>query len=171
QIRYALCNGFEGIFIPSERLLMPEEAAATRKQLVDQALAILNAGGSPLLYTALGPEDESIGAIQSRLAAMGYQGADSGRLLGEQLGLLTKEIIERGGLRRFVVAGGDTSGFVTRQLGVYALEAVMPIAPGGPLCKGYSEDDRFDGIQFVLKGGQVGKDNFFAAVRDAGQAR
>lgn len=167
QIRYALSNGFVGVAIPAERLIMPGEADKARRQLVDQAISIIQSGLSPLLYTALGPEDASIGRIQSRLTMMGYQAADSGRLLGEQLGLLTKEILERSGLRRFVIAGGDTSGFVTRQLGIYALEAVMPVASGGPLCEGYSVHERFDHIQFVLKGGQVGKENFFAAVREA----
>ena len=166
QIHYALKHGFEAIPIDPERFIIPEEAEAARQEWLEQALKIIEAGRSPLLYTALGPEDDCIGRIRQRLAEMGRPASHSSHLLGEQLGLLTKEIIENSGVRRFVIAGGDTSGYVTRQLGIYAMEAVMPIAPGGPLCKGYSNDEVFNHIEFVLKGGQVGKEDFFVRVRE-----
>ncbi len=112
----------------------------------------------------MGSEDLSIPEIKQKLVNAGYSPSDTGRLIGEQLGKLTKQIITEKKLTRFLVAGGDTSGFVTRELGIYALEALMPLAPGGPLCRSYSEDSRFDGIEVVLKGGQVGKEDYFVRV-------
>jgi uncharacterized protein YgbK (DUF1537 family) len=52
------------------------------------------------------------------------------------------------------------------QLGIYALEALGSIAPGGPLCRLRSHNPRFDGLEFVLKGGQVGQLDFFDRVKN-----
>jgi 3-oxoisoapionate kinase len=51
-------------------------------------------------------------------------------------------------------------------LGIDALTAIAPIAPGSPLCRAHSVDPARDGLQVALKGGQVGRDDFFCAVRD-----
>jgi 3-oxoisoapionate kinase len=37
-----------------------------------------------------------------------------------------------------------------------------PLAPGAPLCRIHSNDKRLDGLDIVLKGGQMGPLNFFA---------
>lgn len=166
QIDYALQHGFVGVQIPAEQLLDPVDAEQTRSGLLDQASDILRQGRSPLLYTALGPEDPAIADVKSKLAARGRRGTDTGALIGTQLGSLTKEILTQHKLTRLIVAGGDTSGFVTRELGIYALECLMPIAPGGPLCRGYSQNADIDGIEFVLKGGQVGAEDYFVRVRN-----
>ncbi len=164
QLKYALDNGFVGVKVTVEKLIDPSEAEQTRRDLFKQASEILDRGKSPLLYTAMGSEDLSIPAIKQKLVKAGYASSDSGRLIGEQLGILTKEIVAEKKLTRLLVAGGDTSGFVTRELGIYALEVLMPLAPGSPLCQCYSEDSRFDGIEVVLKGGQVGKEDYFVRV-------
>lgn len=91
---------------------------------------------------------------------------NTGQLIGEQLGKLTREIAASHALTRVLIAGGDTSGYVTRELGIYALEAAMPLAPGGPLCRGHSGDPRFDGIEIALKGGQVGLEDYFVRVKE-----
>jgi len=63
-----------------------------------------------------------------------------------------------------VIAGGDTSSHAARQLGIYALELLTPIAPGSPLCRASSSDQRFDGLEIALKGGQGGKADYFGRV-------
>lgn len=164
QIIYALNHGFVGVKIDVESLIIPIEAEQVRHHLFMQAVDILNQGKSPLLYTAIGSRDLDMQGIRRKLTENGYKSSDTGRLLGEQLGKLTKEIVANNRLTRFLIAGGDTSGFVTRELGIYALETLMPLAPGGPICRSYSEDPQFDGIEIVLKGGQVGKDDYFNRV-------
>lgn len=166
QIRHALAHGFVGIPVEPTRMLDDLDAEALHIELATQAGNVLQAGRSPLLYTAVGPEDEAIGAMRSKLERIGRRGFDTSRLIGERLGRLTRDIVAANKLKRFAVAGGDTSGFVTRELGIYALEAIMPIAPGGPLCRSYAEDPAFDGLELVLKGGQVGKDDFFVKVKE-----
>jgi uncharacterized protein YgbK (DUF1537 family) len=50
-------------------------------------------------------------------------------------------------------------------LGIFALEMVTPIAPGSPLCRAFASDRAFDGLEIALKGGQVGKEDYFERVR------
>ena len=65
---------------------------------------------------------------------------------------------------RTVVCGGDTSGHAARALGIYALETLMPIAPGAPLCTAHSKDVRFDGLEISLKGGQNGNEKYLESI-------
>ena len=50
-------------------------------------------------------------------------------------------------------------------LWIAALSVVAGLAPGAPLCKVWSEDAQRDGLEIVLKGGQMGSQSFFGAVR------
>ena len=104
--------------------------------------------------------------MQQKLEQLGKASFDTSRLIGERLGKLTRDIIAENRLNRFIIAGGDTSGFVMRSLGIFALEAMMPIAPGGPLCRSFASDSAFNGLQVVLKGGQVGGDDYFIRVKE-----
>lgn len=167
QIRHAIEHGFVGVPVHAERLVDRAEAEQERSRLAERANEILRHNRSPLLYTALGSEDIAIRETRQRLESGGSDGtpaANAGQLIGEQLGRLAREVAAANKLTRVLVAGGDTSGYVTRELGIYALETAMPLAPGGPLCRGYSEDPAFDGIEIALKGGQVGQTDYFMRV-------
>ncbi|MBV9530537.1 MAG: hypothetical protein JO283_05605 [Bradyrhizobium sp.] len=61
-----------------------------------------------------------------------------------------------------------TSGYTASTLGLYALTAVAQIAAGSPLCRVHANDAAFAGLEIALKGGQVGKPDFFSAVRQGG---
>ncbi len=144
QIEWAERNGFEGIRVTAD---------ADEGDLVRRSCAALDRGLNPLLYTARGPGDSAIQDARSR-----------GAKVGERLGRLARRILEETRLTRLLVAGGDTSGYVARQLGLYALEMAVPIAPGSPLCRSRARNDAFDGLEIALKGGQVGKPDYFASV-------
>jgi uncharacterized protein YgbK (DUF1537 family) len=165
QIGRALRDGYAGIRVPAEELLLPECAEAARERLRQEALDALAAGRSVILYSASGPQDESIGRLRALLAARGMRPEDSSRLLGTELGRLAKQLLRQSGVSRLVVAGGDTSGYVTRALGIYALECRAGLEPGAPLCSAYSHEPGLDGLELVLKGGQVGGEAFFEHVR------
>ncbi|UUZ85185.1 hypothetical protein LJK88_17375 [Paenibacillus sp. P26] len=154
-------QGYSGIRVPADALIEAGEAHS----LLEQAERELRGGRSVILYTALGPADESIGRTQSRLKQDGQNAADGGRLIGSRLGAMARELILSAGVRRLVIAGGDTSGFAVRELAIDALEMVSSVAPGGPLCRANSKDARLDGLEIVLKGGQVGPPEFFELVR------
>jgi uncharacterized protein YgbK (DUF1537 family) len=64
-----------------------------------------------------------------------------------------------------VVAGGDSSGAVGSHLGIRALTVEAGMAPGAPLCRAWSDHPKRDGLQVVLKGGQMGSPSFYGQVR------
>lgn len=63
------------------------------------------------------------------------------------------------GIRRFVVAGGETSNAVTRALGVTRLTIGAEIAPGVPWTYAVSGGQA---IALALKSGNFGSPDFFA---------
>ncbi|MZQ83692.1 four-carbon acid sugar kinase family protein [Paenibacillus sp. 5J-6] len=164
QIGQALRAGFVGIRVPMEELLSPGTREAAKAALLREARQWLTSGRSVIVYSATGPNDESIGRMREVMSAQGIRSEDSSRLLGNALGELTKELVSQLGISRVLIAGGDTSGYVTRELGVYALECISVLDPGGPLCRAYANEPPFDGLELVLKGGQVGGVDFFERV-------
>ena len=63
------------------------------------------------------------------------------------------------GARRFVVAGGETSGAVTKALGIDRLVIGAEVAPGVPWC--FARSGGAD-VAITLKSGNFGKESFFA---------
>ena len=150
QLRYAMANGYEAISLEPADLI--NGVHDTRQRAIDSALTALSAGRDTVLYTALGTP-----------AAPAH-----GDQLGIALGNLLRELLDRSAslptpIGRVVVCGGDTSSHAVQQLGIYALTWAANIAPGGPLCRAHS-DGPLNGLEIVLKGGQVGTANFFDLV-------
>jgi uncharacterized protein YgbK (DUF1537 family) len=165
QIEYAMEQGFIGIKVNPHELLDPEQKDQTFSELLLLVQNYIDNGKSIILYTAFGPDDSSIEATKKGLISKGFSSFETSHLLGQKLGELCKEIVLATGLRRVLIAGGDTSGYVTKQLEIFGLEMIMPVAPGGPLCKGFSNNPAFDGIELSLKGGQVGKEDYFIKIQ------
>ncbi|OAS17972.1 four-carbon acid sugar kinase family protein [Paenibacillus oryzisoli] len=165
QIQRAIEAGFMGIRVPVDALLRPALAAEAYASLLVDVQAALESGRSVVVYSASGPQDGTIALIRETLAEQGLRAEDSGPLLGKVLGTLTRQIVADMGLSRILIAGGDTSGYITRELGIYALSCKAALEPGGPLCRAYSSDSQFDGLEVVLKGGQVGGEHFFERVK------
>ena len=131
------------------------EGSAPWSAQAAQAQAALDSGRSVVLYTALGPQSKD-NAHGERFSA--------------QLGLMLRKLVLATGVRRVLIAGGDTSTHAVKQLGLDALTYAAPLAPGVPLCLGHSANAEIDGIELALKGGQMGAEEFFAEVRE-GRAR
>lgn len=90
----------------------------------------------------------------------------SSEVLGTVLGLFAKEGIVKGNVKRVVIAGGDTSSYAARAMGIEALEMIAPLVPGAPLCKAHSSNKAIDGIEVNLKGGQVGGEDYFVILKN-----
>jgi uncharacterized protein YgbK (DUF1537 family) len=164
QIAVALRQGFVGLRAPVMELADPTRAQQAEAVLISEATVALEAGSSVVIYTSLGPEDDTIGPLRELLASQGIDASESGKLLGRQLGRAARSLVMSCGIQRLLVAGGDTSGYLVRELGIYALELLSPLVPGGPLCHAYAEEAVLDGLQLCLKGGQVGPPDFFRQV-------
>jgi uncharacterized protein YgbK (DUF1537 family) len=59
-------------------------------------------------------------------------------------------------VRRLGIAGGDTSSLAAQALDLWGLSYLGTLAPGVTLCRGHSDDPAMDGIELMLKGGQMG---------------
>ena len=163
QIRWAMARGgFGSIAIDVLRLLEHESAAAESARVLNLALAELEAGRSVILHTALGPSDTRL------LGAARRSAPELQEKLGFCLGELLRETLLHSTVRRAVICGGDTSARAGSQLGIFAVTTLKPLAPGSPLCRAWSADPRFDGLEIVFKGGQVGGENFFGLVLRGG---
>jgi 3-oxoisoapionate kinase len=165
QINHALANGFQGIRLNVPRLLNPDTADCEREHVIAQALEVLGTGHSLVLYSACGPEDPNIQESRWHLQELGFEPHTISHHLGQQQGIILRALLEQTGLKRVCVAGGDTCGHAARQLGIYALEVLTPIAPGAPLCRARSSSAQFDGLQISLKGGQNGGPDYFTAIK------
>ncbi|MFB7251305.1 four-carbon acid sugar kinase family protein [Microbacterium sp. NPDC056234] len=73
--------------------------------------------------------------------------------------------------RRVIVCGGDTSSRVTRLLGVESLSIVANPWGNVVILRAHSTDDAIDGVELLLKGGQVGDDDLFVDVAALSAAR
>ncbi len=169
QIQWAEANGFALLRLNSARLIDPAVANQEREAVISEALHHLSAGASVVLYSARGPDDPHIAETKAHLAQLSLDPQTVGVHLGTQQGMILRALLEKTGLHRAVVTGGDTCGYAARQLGIYALSALMPVAPGAPLCRAYSADPRFDGLEISLKAGQIGKVDFFRSILQGSQ--
>lgn len=148
QIAYAGENGFA--LVPVNPVAEAEDETS-----ITEALSALSANTrGVVLYTARSAGD--------RVANFGA--AERARL-GERSGRIVDRVLAQSGLRRVVIAGGDTSSYAGRQLGIEALTFVAHMAPGAPLCKAWSGTPARQGLEVVFKGGQCGQDDFFETVR------
>ncbi|CAD5287819.1 conserved hypothetical protein [Bosea sp. 62] len=81
-------------------------------------------------------------------------------------GALLRAIMAEARIARLVVAGGDTSTLAIRSLDLWGLSYRSPCTPGAPLCRAHSDDAGLDGLDIVLKGGQMGTPDFFNRVAE-----
>lgn len=121
----------------------------------DEALAWADtalAKGPVLIYSSADPA--AVRAVQEKL---GVQAA--GTLVEHALAGIARGLVERG-VRRLVVAGGETSGAVVQALGVEKLRIGPQIDPGVPWC---AADSPAAGgtIHLALKSGNFGAPDFF----------
>lgn len=168
QIAHAEQNGFAGIRIGVNSAANPKSWEAEIERVTRLALAALGTGASPLVYTARGPEDEAIAGLADACRSAGVGTSEVNDRIGAGLGSALGQILDRGRLRRAVIAGGDTSGHATLGLGIDALSAAAVLAPGAPLCRAHAENADREGLELALKGGQIGTEDYFSAARHGG---
>lgn len=166
QIDWALAHGFAGARLDAPALVDAATADAAREAAVAEAVTHLKAGRSVVLYSVRGPDDPALAATRERLRSLGVDPRSVGERLATQQGKIMRALVERAGLRRVCVAGGDTCGHALSQLGIYALEVLCPVAPGSPICRSHAHEAAFDDLEISLKAGQVGKPSYFGFVRE-----
>lgn len=130
-------------------LATPDAAA-----LADQAIAwARNALGAKPVVIAASAAPEQVAALQQRL------GREAAGALIEQALATVAEALVGLGVRRLVVAGGETAGAVVTRLGVQSLRIGAEIDPGVPWT--YAEGSGAP-LLMALKSGNFGAPEFFS---------
>jgi uncharacterized protein YgbK (DUF1537 family) len=168
QIAQAEQDGFATLRLDTTRAV---DAAAWDYELDRAAAAGVAAAGtgrSVLAFTARGPGDPAIAATNAAITASGVSAGAVNLRIGTGLGALLARVMREAKISRGVIAGGDTSGHAAQALGIHALTALAPIAPGAPLCLAHGRRADSSLREFVFKGGQMGGEKFFHDVRQGG---
>ena len=128
-------------------------AAARGEPVIEQALAFaqpyLDKAEPVLIYATATPDE--VKAVQRELGVN-----EAGHLVESTLASIARGLRERG-VRKFVVAGGETSGAVVQALDVRTLRIGAQIDPGVPATATTDADP----LALALKSGNFGTSDFF----------
>ena len=105
---------------------------------------------SPVLIYTTGPP-EKVQEIQKAL------GEDQAGEIIESALTMVAQALAKTGVRKFVIAGGETSGAIVKALGMSKMQIGPEIAPGVPWCVGLGEPP----VLLALKSGNFGSVDFF----------
>jgi len=76
-------------------------------------------------------------------------------------GDLLAKVLAMAPLQRVGIAGGDTSSHAVQALDAWGLSYVADMGAGASLCRVHSDNAALDGMEIMLKGGQMGSDDVF----------
>lgn len=134
-------------------------AIANGRDVAGEALewARTRLGDKPILIYSTAGADQ-VAAAQDQLGR-----EHAGALIEETLGKVAKELVAAG-VRRLVVAGGETAGAVVSALGVEGLHIGREIDPGVPWTYSIGEPI----LALALKSGNFGTADFFVKAFENG---
>jgi uncharacterized protein YgbK (DUF1537 family) len=122
-----------------------------RDAVISRAAQLLQEGRHVIAGTALGPhQHEGQAGRHADTRAVALACAD-----------LLKHLLARMPLKRVGIAGGDTSSLAVQALDLWGLSFVRTLAPGVALNRAHSDDPALDGMELMLKGGQMGPEDLF----------
>lgn len=144
QVRAAI--SYEYLLLDAPRLA---KDAAYRLQIAQRIAAQLNNGVHMLACTSDKERTEAV------------DGATDARALAMACGELLAQVLKLAPIKRLGVAGGDTSSHAVQALNAWGLSYQAQLAPGVALCRLHSDDLALDGLEIMLKGGQMGGEMLF----------
>ncbi|HEY0173398.1 MAG TPA: 3-oxo-tetronate kinase [Pyrinomonadaceae bacterium] len=142
----------------------PEEilgGGLDREALVTRLRGELARGRHCLLTTSGAPDE--VREAQAWATGRGMAAHELGEAVSDALARLTQETLEGQPAGGLVVAGGETSGALCRQLKLGALRVGKNIEPGVPLCFSLGEFR----LTVVLKSGNFGGEDFYGKALEA----
>lgn len=144
QVEHWVAAGRPALRVDAHELAQGRPVAAAALAWAGERLA-----AGPVLVHALTTPDE----LQAVQAGLGAERA--GALVEQCLATIAQGLVEAG-VRRLVVAGGETSGAVVQALGVRQLRIGAPIDPGVPWTQAEGRP-----LLLALKSGNFGSADFF----------
>jgi uncharacterized protein YgbK (DUF1537 family) len=133
-----------------------EDPRGTTSRLFSQVTDALGQGHGVAIASTRGGAGLDAGVSADRLSLA----------LGGVFANLVRQLCDVGDIQRVAFAGGDTSSHAMRLIDADALEIVaFDERQGGHLCRLVATAPAIDGLEVVLKGGQIGRDDFFSRVQ------
>jgi uncharacterized protein YgbK (DUF1537 family) len=142
QIEHAAAH-FQVVALDVVTMLQDAAAVETR---AGEVARLLGAGRHVLAHTGQARADG--GPSPQAVAELG------GRFLRRVLDLAPQ-------VRRVGIAGGDTSSLAAGALGLWGFEWLGAFGPGVSLLRARADEARFDRLELLLKGGQMGAPDLF----------
>ena len=155
QIGWALKHGFAEVPLNTGALASAKNTGREIQRATASAVSFLALGCSVIVHTTRSGSDQGIVAKLKNNTA---------KILGTGLGKVLRGALEQSNVQRLCIAGGATSSFAARALGIEALEMIAPLTPGAPLCRAFAPGSPADGLEVVFKGGQVGGADYFKLI-------
>ena len=138
-------------FMPVQRVSPERILTDSRRQAAETIGSTTHLSNSPILITTSGTPKE-VAQVQARYGAQA-----AGQAIEQWLAALTFELVEAG-VKRLIVAGGETAGAVVDRLKVPAFEIRREIAAGVPIMRSVAGSVE---LMVALKSGNFGSENFF----------
>ncbi|MDB6000560.1 MAG: type effector Hrp-dependent outer domain protein [Rhizobacter sp.] len=141
-------------------------------QLTSEAMSALASGQSVLAHTAplsnAACKTSAVDPLISGYSAHSSNERSADPALATACGALLKTWLASHPVRRVGIAGGDTSSLAVEALDIWGLAYSGSIAPGVALCRARSSAPHLDGVEFMLKGGQMGTIDLFERLLHGG---
>jgi uncharacterized protein YgbK (DUF1537 family) len=141
QILYAKAQGFEEVIIDAVKIC---NEGIVEHSVIEKVNALLQQQKNVIVHTG----DKQANNLSSEK-------------LGTALGQIAASAAEHSLVKRIVIAGGDTSSYAARAMDIEAVEMIVPMVVGAPLCKAISKSKNMNGLEVNFKGGQVGGEDYF----------
>lgn len=169
QIRWALYHGWHGIRLDIPRLMEENARYLHLEAVIQEVMESIVRGLNVVVYTALGPNDQSIELSINEMRNRQIERHELTILVGSFFGNIVQRVFGETDLKRVIIAGGDTSGYAVKTVDSYGLEIAGQIVQNGALCTLRSSNAKINGKEVLLKGGQVGGEDTFEVVRNGGE--
>jgi uncharacterized protein YgbK (DUF1537 family) len=142
----AMASAYDDVPLDPNRLAVDEGYRAEQGR---QIAALLQAGRHVLAHTT--PAGHESSPIERGAAPR----------IAPACGALLRAVLQQVHVSRVGIAGGDTSSHAVQAFGAWGLEWLGQIDTGVPLLRVHADDPRVDGLELMLKGGQMGGDDLF----------
>ena len=120
---------------------------------------LMHMGGQ--IAARLGEGDHVLACTSGQGSAANAGTPADARALAQACGELLACVLKTVPVQRLGIAGGDTSSHAVQALDAWGLAYQAQLAPGVALCHLHSDNYSLDGMEIMLKGGQMGADTLF----------
>src|SRR5205085_2329406 len=133
QLAWAVKNGFAAIGIDTASIAETGYTPEAIAGYITLAISFIRKGQSVIIHTSSGMDDRRVKSSNEKTGRAKNDVCippGTAELFGTTLGLIAKGVAQQTGLKRLVIAGGDTSSYAARAMGIEAVEMIAPLSPG-----------------------------------------